>query len=94
MNLRAIAQGRETLVRTEAVGAGGSDPSAAIIDHTEVYVGGSRRRAAIYDRTKLKAGNRIVGPAIVAQMDATTLILPDHAGEVDPHGSILIRPVG
>ena len=94
VNLRAIAQGQETLVRTEPVGPGSSDPSAAVIDHTEVYVGGSHRRAAIYDRTKLKAGNRIAGPAIVAQMDATTLILPDHVGEVDSHGSIIIRPVG
>jgi N-methylhydantoinase A len=95
VNLRAIAQGRETLVRAEEVGSAGSgDPRDAVIEETEVYVGGARRRAAIYDRTRLKAGHRIMGPAIVAQMDATTLILPDHAGEIDQHGSILIRPVG
>jgi N-methylhydantoinase A len=95
VNLRAIAQGRETLVRAEEVGSAGSgDPREAVIEETEVYVGGARRRAAIYDRTRLKAGHRIMGPAIVAQMDATTLILPDHAGEIDQHGSILIRPVG
>ncbi|MGD9538755.1 MAG: hydantoinase/oxoprolinase family protein [Alphaproteobacteria bacterium] len=94
VNLRAIAQGKETLVRAEEVGRAAGDARDAIIEETEVYVGGGKRRAAIYDRTKLKAGHRIVGPAIVAQMDTTTLILPDHAGEIDQHGSILIRPVG
>jgi N-methylhydantoinase A len=94
VNLRAIAQGREARVSAEQIGTGTADASAAIVERTEIYVAGGRRPAAIYDRTRLKAGNRILGPAIVVQMDATTLILPDHAGEVDPHGSILIRPVG
>jgi len=94
VNLRAIAQGREARVSAEQVAAGSPDASAAIVDHGDIYVAGSSRNAAIYDRTRLKAGNRIPGPAIIVQMDATTLILPDHVGEVDPHGSILIRPVG
>jgi len=94
VNLRAIAQGREARVSAEQVGSGASDASAAMVEHTEIYVAGSSRSAAIYDRSKLKAGNRIAGPAIVVQMDTTTLILPDHVGEVDAHGSILIRPVG
>ena len=45
-----------------------------------VYVGDGWREATIYDRGKLEAGNRIEGPAIVVEMDATTLILPDHHG--------------
>ena len=48
--------------------------------------------AGIYDRAKLKAGNLIAGPAMVVEMDATTLILPDYVGEVDAVGNILIRP--
>ncbi len=40
----------------------------------------------------LRAGHRVPGPAIVTQMDTTTLILPGHAGEVDAYGNILIRP--
>jgi N-methylhydantoinase A len=35
----------------------------------------------------------IVGPAIVTEMDSTSLILPDHVGEVHVSGNILIRPV-
>jgi N-methylhydantoinase A len=32
------------------------------------------------------------GPAIVTEMDSTTLILPGHSGEVDTFGNILVRP--
>jgi len=40
----------------------------------------------------LKAGNRIAGPAIVMEMDSTTVILPKHHGKVDAYGNILIYP--
>jgi N-methylhydantoinase A len=92
VNLRAIVQGRETLVKPEAVAHGTADPSGAVAERTTLYIGGADVPAAIYDRTKLKAGNRIVGPAVVIEMDATALILPDHVGEVDTFGNILIRP--
>ena len=57
-----------------------------------IYVEGRRRKAEIYDRAKLKAGNRIKGPAIVLEMDATTLVLPEHAAKVDAVGNLLITP--
>ncbi len=48
--------------------------------------------ACIYDRSKLKPGNKIAGPAIVTEMDSTSLILPGHVGYVDTVGNILIWP--
>ena len=51
------------------------------------------KSAAIYDRTKLRAGDRIPGPAIVVEMDSTTLVLPDCGALVDRVGNILITPV-
>jgi hypothetical protein len=50
--------------------------------------------ATVYDRALLKAGNRIAGPAIVMEMDSTTVILPKHHGRVDAYGNILIYPDG
>ena len=47
----------------------------------------------IYARAKLRAGDLIPGPAIVTEMDSTTVILAGHAGKVDRHGNILINPV-
>jgi len=85
-------QGPETKVHAEQLPRGNGDPSGALIDEATVFVDGADRAARIYDRSRLKAGDRIAGPAIVCQMDTTTLILPGHTGEVDAVANILIRP--
>jgi len=45
----------------------------------------------VYDREKLQAGNRISGPAIVEQMDATTLVLPGMSGRVEPYMNLILE---
>ncbi|HEY4169909.1 MAG TPA: hydantoinase/oxoprolinase family protein [Reyranella sp.] len=44
----------------------------------------------LYERASLGAGDFIAGPAIVSQLDATTLVLPDWSGTVHPSGSMLL----
>ena len=48
--------------------------------------------AVIYDRGKLGVGTVVTGPAIVVEMDSTTLVLPGHAATVDKVGNLLINP--
>ena len=43
-----------------------------------------------YERAALRAGNRLVGPAIVTQYDSTTVIPPGLAAHVDRFGNIVI----
>jgi N-methylhydantoinase A len=45
-----------------------------------------------YDRYQLAAGGVIDGPAIVEEMDSTTVIHPGFLAEVDQYGNLLIRP--
>jgi N-methylhydantoinase A len=92
VNLRAVIEGPQTRVRAEPLEAGGPASDAAVVEETTLFVEGAERAAKIYDRSRLLAGNRIHGPAIVCQMDTTTLILPGDTGEVDAVGNILIRP--
>jgi N-methylhydantoinase A len=92
VNLRAVAQGKATSVRALRVDKGGSDPSAAALGGHSLFVNGSDQKGTLYDRRKLKSGNVIKGPAVVLQMDTTTLILPGHVGRVDDFGNILITP--
>jgi N-methylhydantoinase A len=94
VNLRAIILGKATNVLPDSVEAGTEDPSHAAYDTTTVFVDGADHSAKIYDRAKLKSGNKVVGPAILTQMDTTTIILPDHVGTVDTFGNVLIRPLG
>ena len=94
VNLRAVVEGPETRVTPGSLMQAGPDASEAVIDEVEVFVDGRRLPAKLYDRTRLKAGHALPGPAIVAQMDTTSLILPGHTGTIDAVGNILIRPDG
>ena len=62
------------------------------MSETPIWVRKEKVKAPVYARAKLLAGNKIAGPAIVTEMDSTTLILPDYVGEVHASGNILIRP--
>ncbi len=93
VNLRAVAMGQVQEVPALQIEKGDGDPKAAKIRDHEVWVDGGFKPAVIYDRSKLRAGDRIKGPAIVTEMDSTTLVLPDHEAVVDPFGTILINPV-
>ena len=44
----------------------------------------------IYRRERLRAGHRLAGPAIVEQMDSTTVLLPGQAAVVDGQGNLAI----
>jgi len=71
----------------------GPDPGAAEIGRREVWLRetGGFVSCQLYDREKLLAGNRIDGPAIVEQMDATTLIVPGATATVDPYLNLLLE---
>lgn len=45
----------------------------------------------VYARGKLKSGNRIAGPAIVEQMDTTTVILPGMRATVDTYLNLILE---
>ena len=92
VSLRAIVQGPETLIRAERMETAGADPVAAEIDRSRIFVDGAWHEARLFDRSRLRPGNLVPGPAVISQMDTTTLILPGHTGEVDTVGNILIRP--
>ncbi len=90
--LRAVVQGRGISVRQAAIARGDREPEGCGIGTQSVYMNRKKQKATVYDRAKLKAGNRVRGPAIVIEMDSTTVILPKHTGLVDRLGNILIYP--
>jgi N-methylhydantoinase A/oxoprolinase/acetone carboxylase beta subunit len=45
----------------------------------------------IYDRAKLVSGNRLRGPAIIEQMDSTTVVHPGQEASVDRFGNLIIE---
>lgn len=59
-----------------------------------VYVEGDWVDAPVLDRGKLGPEARIAGPAIVAQMDTTTYVLPGQSATVDAYGNLIVREAG
>ena len=92
VNIRVIALGRAANVRAEQVAKGDGNARGARLRDHQLYMAGKARDAIIYDRARLGAGDTIVGPAIICEMDATTLVHNDHIAAVDAFGNILITP--
>lgn len=94
VNLRAVAQGRSAEIEARRLAKSGSRTpvAAAKIGVSKVFMDGKDMDATLYRRDKLKAGNKVDGPAIVLEMDSTTVILAGHTGNIDEFGNILIAP--
>ncbi|MCA0044913.1 hydantoinase/oxoprolinase family protein [Celeribacter litoreus] len=93
VTLRLEAAGVVNKAEFRPAPADGPDASAAQIATREVWLpeSGDFVEVPVYDRAALKPGNTITGPAIVEQMDTTTVILPDMTGTVDPYLNLILE---
>ncbi len=65
----------------------GPDP----IDHVQMWSGGAEHRTPVFDRTALCASDRLPGPALVREANATTVIEPGWTAEVTDRDHMLLR---
>jgi N-methylhydantoinase A len=92
--IRAIVRAKSGLkADLKEVFEGETDLEAAKIHDTQFYYEQAWHDAPILDRGKLGAGAVVNGPAIIQEMDSTTLVLPGHSATVDKVGNLLINPV-
>ena len=92
VNLRAVSMGEAPDLPATELPKGDGDPSAAKIrDHT-LWMDGREQAAVIYDRARLRQGDVIPGPAIITEMDSTTLVESGCTAVIDKVGNILITP--
>ncbi|PVX31587.1 hydantoinase/oxoprolinase family protein [Sphingomonas pokkalii] len=92
VNLRAVALGKPLELEAAELPQGNGDPIEAKLRDHQLWIDGALRPAVIYDRARLRQGDCIPGPAIVIEMDSTTLIEADCTALVDRVGNILITP--
>lgn len=71
----------------------GPDASAALTGHRPVWMRetGGFTETPIYDRAALRPGNQIAGPAIIDQLDTTTVVPPRRSARVDPHLTLILE---
>lgn len=93
VTLRVEAAGTVNKAKFSRQPDAGPACEGAIIGSRPVYMDELKDFVAcpVYAREKLSAGNRIEGPAIVEQMDTTTVILPDMHAIVDPYLNLILE---
>jgi len=92
VNARVSISGPRPRVTPTVLEEGAGDPVAARSATSPIYVEGAYVDAGIYERSALRAGDVVHGPAIIAEMDSTTLVLPGHQALTHASGSLLITP--
>jgi N-methylhydantoinase A len=90
--IRAVAKARATAIAELAVGQAGTALEDCRIHDSRFYYEGQWHDMYIYDRSKLHEGLVVPGPAIVGEMDSTTVVLPGFEARVDAIGNLLINP--
>ena len=90
--IRAVVGASVTLKADISIPKGSGDVSGALIHQSRFFYEGDWHDAGIYDRGRLGAEDIVVGPAIVSEMDSTTVVLPGYSATVDAVGNLLIQP--
>ena len=71
---------------------GHADPSDALLEEALVTFREGRLATGLYSREGLTCGNRVVGPALLLQLDTTIVVPPTWEGTVDPYGNLILEP--
>ncbi len=90
--IRAVVKARSGEIAQRELGDKGLTLADCRLHDTRFYYDGSWHDAIIYDRKLLHEGMVVPGPAIVSEMESTTLVLPGYAARVDAIGNLLINP--
>ena len=92
VNLRVTAVGKLPKPKQRELRSNGLDITEAVKETRRVFFSenGSFVETLIYDRYRLAAGHRLTGPAVVEEIDSTSVIQPGFQAEVDTFGNLLV----
>ncbi|MCH8883248.1 MAG: hydantoinase/oxoprolinase family protein [SAR324 cluster bacterium] len=92
VNLRLTAVGKLPPLPRGHVPRGSGDPGSALKGRRGLWLreAGEIVEVPVYDRYGLRGGDAIAGPAVIEEMDASTLVLPGYSARLDDHGNLLI----
>ena len=87
--VEAIAPGEAVQEATLAARTNGGAPQK--IDTIQMFTGGKDHSAPVFDRTDLLAGDRIAGPALIREANATTVVEPGWTAEITALDHMTLR---
>lgn len=93
VNLRSIGTAPTPQIDRPRVPQGGSLEQARVkVDRTVFRVGDtlSDHETSFYRRDRLPPGTPVSGPAVILQIDSTTVVPPGWTAEADPSGNLIL----
>lgn len=92
INLRLVCIGRTQKPKFLQSRFEGKDASQAIKTHRDIYLPMQNRYESlpVYDGAMLGYGNRISGPAVIEQVNTTTVVTPEYDLIVDAYASSIV----
>jgi len=95
VSMRATVAGLMKKPPQEKIAKGtGTPPKQAFTGRRKVYFDGRFRDAPTWRRAELRAGNKILGPALIEEHASTTVLMPGDKMTVDAHGNLVIAVAG
>jgi N-methylhydantoinase A len=92
VNIRARAIGRTAKPELDRPKPAGTNAAHAIVEKRSIFFEGEPHTAPVYDRDKLQPRNTFVGPAIVTEYSATTVVPPRWRAKVDGWANLILEP--
>ena len=94
VNLRLVALAKTEGPRMQPASLNGAtDPPGAMVGHRDVFFKGRPVPTHIYDRSRLTPGDVITGPAVVEQLDSTTVVWPGQSARADAYSNLVLETV-
>ncbi len=91
LRVEAVGIVKKAVLEAEVEVSGSVTPAAASKREVWMPEVGGAVDCPVFARSDLRNGHAIVGPAIIEQMDTTTLVLPGMAAHVDPWLNLILE---
>ncbi|MDE8342605.1 MAG: hydantoinase B/oxoprolinase family protein, partial [Acidocella sp.] len=63
------------------------------VDEVQIFTAGAAHPAPVFERTSLLAGDKLTGPAMIREANATTIIEPGWQAEVTSQNHVILRRI-
>jgi 5-oxoprolinase (ATP-hydrolysing) len=90
VSIEAVSPG-EAVRETEL--ASRLDGCATPIDTVEIWSGGQAHAAPVFERTELLSGDRLTGPALIREANATTVVEPGWQARVTSQDHMILKRI-
>jgi N-methylhydantoinase A len=90
LRLQAVVKSEHVPLKKSPLRRG--DGKQARLGAHRLYEGGRWRSASVYQRGRMKAGDRVMGPAVLVELSATTYLPMGWRAVVDGFGNLMLTP--